>query len=130
MVDVNNTMSVPSLVCRLCDYYESVRPPTLSATVGLPRSPEALKGEFRPWDPYGVAKLNLLGLLHGQTLLELTVPITVGPREPPGGTDQEAAAGPLGSGEEGGRKGGREDVYQSGKAPSLVSRRKKCKLAS
>ncbi len=72
-----------------------------------------LKGEFCPWNPYGVARLNLAGLLQGQKLLELNVPITVGPREPPEGVEEGTMAGPLGRGE-GGREEGRERRREEG----------------
>lgn len=50
-------------------------------TSGVPHSTPsaALHGE-RPWSPYGVAKLDLSGLLQGHRVLELTVPVTNGPR--------------------------------------------------
>ena len=47
---------------------------------GMPHSTVAIRQGERVWSPYGVAKLDLSGLLQGQRLLELTVPVTGGPR--------------------------------------------------
>ena len=51
----------------------------------------------RPWDPFGVAHFNLTGLLGGQQMMELTTPITAGPRAPPSRGDLRV--GPHGRGE-------------------------------
>lgn len=48
--------------------------------VGMSHSTVAINQGQRVWSPYGVAKLDLSGLLQGQRLLELIVPVTGGPR--------------------------------------------------
>lgn len=55
----------------------------ISSCAGLSHSSPstALHGD-KPWSPYGVARLDLSGLLQGQRMLELTVPVTNGPRCP------------------------------------------------
>lgn len=48
----------------------------------MSHSTVAVCGRERVWSPYGVAKLDLSGLLQGQRLLELIVPVVGGPRCP------------------------------------------------
>ena len=52
---------------------------------GLATSPEALRGELRPRDVCGLARLDLSGMLAGQRLMEFTVPVTNCPYLAPGG---------------------------------------------
>ena len=41
-----------------------------------------VEGEAKPWDPYGVARVDLSGLLLGQRIIQLKCPVTCGPRNP------------------------------------------------
>lgn len=58
--------------------------PLLCAVVGVSHSsPAAALHRDRPWSPYGLARLDLSGLLQGQRMLEFNIPVTNGPRCPP-----------------------------------------------
>jgi hypothetical protein len=48
----------------------------------------------RPWDPFGVARFDLSGLLTGQRMMKLTTPITAGPHAPP--SREDCRVGPHG----------------------------------
>ena len=62
-------------------------------------SEEALTStSHHPWNHYGVAKLDLGGLFQGQRMIQITTPVTSGPRGPqtPSGGQQQSAALPPG----------------------------------
>jgi len=54
----------------------------------------------RSQDPYGVACMDLSGLLAGQRMVEVTTPITRGEWREEGEEGEGVRVGPLGRGEE------------------------------
>ena len=66
---------------------------------GLTRTSDSIRGCVQPWEPYGVARVDLSGLLLGQRMVEATVPVTNGPRAPEGG-EESASVGAMGRGED------------------------------